>query len=76
MLHASWTQNHIVKIEKWNVTNQWYLTQECSLWDPDMFTKDVCRQLKTLPNINSTLLDCEKDKIEHPGKKKKREGKS
>jgi len=46
VMHASWTGNHLDKINKWSQVDQWYLTPECPLWEPEIFTSQVCSRLK------------------------------
>jgi len=45
VMHASWTDNHIFKIQKWNVTDNWYLRPTCKLWEPEIFSYKVCQEL-------------------------------
>lgn len=57
VMHASWTGNHLDKINKWSVAGEWHLNPTCSLWDPGMFTDKVCKRL-----LNQTGIDCKAPK--------------
>jgi len=57
VMHASWTGNHLDKMNKWSQVDQWYLNPQCPLWDPEIFTEQVCTRMK-----DKLKLDCKSKK--------------
>jgi len=61
LMHVSWTDSHIDKIKKWKIVDGWYLRPQCPLFEPSIFTTQVCETIRDTYNI-SKLGDCGKSK--------------
>ena len=61
MWHASWTSDHLDKIQKWNVIDEWYLNPTCDAWDVTQLQKKVCERIVKETHLDIDCSDAEPD---------------